>query len=269
MKRFKTFGEYMFNLLFGPLKKRKKTANQFFIFFAVVGRIFDDMKEDVFKVRNESNVATASHVMLPVYGQDRSMPRLIGEDIESYRTRLSMKGLIAEWGGTKTGISYVLTAMGFPNARIMPVTMHNPGSGRWAEFIIWFESDQSLSLAEILKEVNKVKRASSRVVYGIQGKVINQEVLRFVVFRISASIGSYNPGCIYLNGRKTLDGTWLLDSTAKRITFTKMQISSGPVQKQQESITAAVTFDTMWRLDGVTAIDGSRKLNADIIRSEI
>ena len=44
MKRFDTFGEYMFDLLFAPLKRGKRAANQFFIFFKVIGRIFDGMK---------------------------------------------------------------------------------------------------------------------------------------------------------------------------------------------------------------------------------
>ena len=112
MKRFGTFGEYMFDLLFAPLKRGKRAANQFYIFFKVVGRIFDGMKKDVFRVRSEANVASASPVMLPVHGQDRDMPRLEGEDVESYRTRLSMKGVISEWSGTKTGILYALAALG-------------------------------------------------------------------------------------------------------------------------------------------------------------
>lgn len=81
MKRFDTFGEYMFDLLFAPLKRGKRTANQLFIFFKVVGRVFDGMKKDAFRVRDEANVATASPVMLPVHGQDRDMPRLEGEDM--------------------------------------------------------------------------------------------------------------------------------------------------------------------------------------------
>jgi len=95
VKRFEHFGEYMFDLLFAPLKKGRQTLNQFFIFFRVVGREFDDLKQMFFRVRDEANVASASEVMLPVHGQDRDMPRLLGEDIEHYRTRLAMKGIIS------------------------------------------------------------------------------------------------------------------------------------------------------------------------------
>lgn len=90
MKQYDRFGEYMFDLLFAPLKKGKRTVNQFFIFFKVVGRVFDGLKEDALRVRDETNVATASPVMLPVHGQDRNMSRLAGETVEGYRTRLAI-----------------------------------------------------------------------------------------------------------------------------------------------------------------------------------
>ena len=120
MKRFDTFGAYMFDLLFAPLKRGKRAANQFFIFFKVIGRIFDGMKKDAFRLRDELNVATASPVMLPVHGQDRDMPRLEGESIENYRARLSMKGIISEWGGTKSGILYEMTSLGYEQSTIYP-----------------------------------------------------------------------------------------------------------------------------------------------------
>ena len=129
MKRFDTFGEYMFDLLFAPLKRGKRTANQLFIFFKVVGRVFDGMKKDAFRVRDEANVATASPVMLPVHGQDRDMPRLEGESIENYRARLSMKGIISEWGGTKSGILYALTSLGYEQSTIEPFSYENLKEG--------------------------------------------------------------------------------------------------------------------------------------------
>lgn len=84
MKQYDTFGEYMFDLLFAPLKRGKRAANQLYIFFKVVGRVFDGLKDDALRVRDETNIATASPAMLPVHGQDRGMPRLAGESIEAY-----------------------------------------------------------------------------------------------------------------------------------------------------------------------------------------
>lgn len=174
MKRFDAFGEYMFDLLFAPLKRGKRAVNQFYIFFKVVGRIFDGMKEDVFRVRDEANVVSASPVMLPVHGQDRDMPRLEGEDVESYRTRLAMKGIISEWGGTKTGILYALTALGYEESMIEPFSLQDPE--RWAEFIVFLKGSKQggvNNLAVIDAEVRKVKEASSKPSYGAEaGNVI-------------------------------------------------------------------------------------------------
>ena len=69
MKRYDTFGAYMFDLLFAPPKRGKQAANQLCIFFKVMGRGFDDVKAALFRVRNEANVATASEIMLQSTGR--------------------------------------------------------------------------------------------------------------------------------------------------------------------------------------------------------
>lgn len=168
MKRFNTFGEYMFNLLFGPLKRGKQSVNQLYIFFKVIGRIFDGMKSDVFRVRDEANVATASPIMLPIHGQDRAMMRLAGEGIEAYRTRLSMKGIIAEEAGTKRGILRSLVALGYEKSYIEPFALQD--TERWAEFIVFLRGEKQSginNLDVIDAEVRKVKEGSSNPAYGM------------------------------------------------------------------------------------------------------
>ena len=169
MKRFDNFGEYMFDLLFAPLKKSKRELNQIFIFFRVMGREFDDLKRLIFRGRDEANVATASGGMLPVHGQDRDMPQLLGEETESYRTRLAMKGIISEWGSTRCGILYALTALGYEQSRLEPVCMQDVE--RWAEFIVWLNGKKQsgvCDLSVIDAEICKVKEGSSRPVYGTE-----------------------------------------------------------------------------------------------------
>jgi len=177
MKRFEHFGEYMFDLLFAPLKKGRRTLNQFFIFFRVIGREFDDLKQMVFRVRDEANVVSASEVMLPIHGQDRDMPRLLGEDAEHYRTRLAMKGIISEWSGTQRGILYALTALGYEQSRLEPMYQRDPE--RWAEFIVWLKGEKSSSvynLKVIDDEICKIKEGSSLPTYGMESG--NRLVLR-------------------------------------------------------------------------------------------
>lgn len=164
MKKFENFGEYMFDLLFAPLKKGKRATNQFHIFFRVMGREFDDIKTAIFKVRNEANVASCSEEMLAVHGQDRDMPRLEGESFEAYRTRLSMKGIISEWGGTRKGILYALTSLGYRGSRVERLSQQEPK--RWAEFDIYLNPGRDEVIRDplvIYREVQKVKEGSSKL----------------------------------------------------------------------------------------------------------
>jgi len=166
MKRFETFGEYMFSLLFAPLKKGRRAVNQLGVFFRVVGRIFDGMKRDAFRIREEASIATASPVMLPVHGQDRDMPRLEGEDIEAYRGRLSMKGIISEWGGTRQGILYALASLGYMQSDVQPFSLQNPE--RWAEFIVYMGKGNGRAVRDLVivyQEIMRVKQASSKLAY--------------------------------------------------------------------------------------------------------
>ena len=86
------------------------------------------------------------------------MPRLEGESIENYRARLSMKGIISEWGGTKSGILYALTSLGYEQSTIEPFSYQDPE--RWAEFIVFLKGSKQSgvnNLAVIDAEVRKVK----------------------------------------------------------------------------------------------------------------
>ena len=166
MKPFETFGEYMFDLLFAPLQRGKRAVNQLFIFCRVAGREFDDLKETLIRVRDEANLATASEIMLPIHGQDRDMPRLAGEDAESYRTRLMAKGSIAELGGLKEGILYALAALGYGESAIESFSYKDPD--RWAEFVVYLGHGSPTAIREMLtiyNEIQKVKEASSRLAY--------------------------------------------------------------------------------------------------------
>lgn len=97
------------------------------------------------------------------------MPRLEGESIENYRARLSMKGIISEWGGTKSGILYALTSLGYEQSTIEPFSYQDPE--RWAEFIVFLKGSKQSgvnNLAVIDAEVRKVKEGSSKPAYGAE-----------------------------------------------------------------------------------------------------
>jgi hypothetical protein len=168
MARFNSFGDYMFSLLFTPLRKGQKAVNQFYIFFKVIGKLFDDSKKDLFRVRGESMIISASELMLNEHGKDRGMLRLKGEDIETYRTRLSMKAIIAEKAGTREGVLLAVRAMGYEESYIEPMYLSDPT--RWAEFIVFLQSKVQSPINDLYvidKEIMKVKEASSKPNYGL------------------------------------------------------------------------------------------------------
>lgn len=75
-------------------------------------------------------------------------------------------------------------------------------------------------------------------------------------------------GVIYLDGRRRLDGTWRLDQgTVPGPALSKVAVTARAAVGNRAS--AAVTADTMWRLDGSNQLDGTKKLNAAIRRSDL
>lgn len=97
-----------------------QSLNQFYIFFKVMGRSFDQCKEALLQVREEASVLTCSDAMLPVHGADRDMLRLQGETVDNYRRRLAMKGAISEMAGLNSGIRYLAQAFGYDEVNIEP-----------------------------------------------------------------------------------------------------------------------------------------------------
>jgi len=168
MNVFDKFEDYMFSLLFTPLRKGLKAVNQFLLFFRVIGRLFDDCKEDIFTVRQESMVISASEIMLPEHGRDRKMPRLKDEDAETYRYRLSAKAVVAQQAGLRDGVILALKALGYETSTIEPFYLIDPE--RWAEFIVYLSGKNQSSVNDIQiidAEVMKVKEASSKPFYAM------------------------------------------------------------------------------------------------------
>lgn len=92
------------------------------------------------------------------------MPRLAGESVEAYRTRLAMKGIISEWSGIRQGIRYMLAALGYMDSRIESVGPQDPE--RWAEFTVDLGtgSDNAVrDIYQIYDEIQAIKEGSSKL----------------------------------------------------------------------------------------------------------
>ena len=72
---FKTFGEYMYTLLFSPLRRGRQSLNQFYIFFKVMGRSFDQCKEALLREKGREPTLTeiAQQLELPLEEVTESM----------------------------------------------------------------------------------------------------------------------------------------------------------------------------------------------------
>ena len=160
---FEKFSDYMYSLLFTPLRKVKQSVNQFYIFFKVIGTLFDDCKRDIFRVREESQVISASEIILPEHGRDRNMSRFQNETVEAYRTRLCMKALIAERAGTLESLELCLKSLGF-KGEIIPYFLID--RTRWAEFQvkIFYSLDDThlINMETIRGQIRGVKPASAK-----------------------------------------------------------------------------------------------------------
>lgn len=156
---FDKFRDYMYYLLHAK-------DNQVYILFSVLGSIFDQIKEDIFEIRNQANILTATGRHLDMHGKDRDMPRLKNEEDEAYRRRLLMKTEIAARAGTLEGLKLALQVMGYePKVDLM--YLEDPE--KWAEFIIYLDSTEKsfLELDILNDEVMKTKQASAKPNYGI------------------------------------------------------------------------------------------------------
>lgn len=263
------FGDYLFYLLPGPLKKDRK-RNQFRMFFQVIGRQFDEMKDTVFRIREEGNLITASPQMLEVFAQERDMYRYQGEDLDGYRDRLLLKAYIAELSGTERGILLALESIGYTNCSIVPRWKEDPE--HWAEVYIDFEMDPDqqdrIDFACVQKEVRKTKQASTlplyRFLYPIQIETVETVGDCSLINSMTVALYDIN----YLNGDWSLDGEVLLDAEPNRA----QSISCHMLVLMEPQEIFDVHFElrnNLHYLDGAWNLDGGKSLNAYIIREEM
>lgn len=168
-----SYKEYMIDLLHAPFKKVKREVNHWKILMRVFGEEFDQMKESIFRIRDQSAIHTAtSSRALDRIGDAMRMKRFEGEDDERFRKRLLAKRAIAEMAGTRSGIRYAMKSLGFEEVEILPPMdpLHpdQKDMQRWAEFLLMLGADrvpiEHRKQWEIIQsEVRRVKQASSKL----------------------------------------------------------------------------------------------------------
>jgi len=217
---FDKFCDYMYYLLTSPFKKVKKSLNQWYILFNVLGKRFDDAMECLYKAREQTMIATCDPVMLLVHASDRNMIRYAGEDNENFRKRIANYTEVCRLGGTNEGVILAVWSLGFNNVSIVPAKSFTGDSTRWAEFyvILVIEADETYIGFDVLKkEVRKTKEVGAKDNYYFIYKldlILSNEVstkLSKVKFHFVIYYFDY----IRLDGKYIMDGSTFLNNKIK------------------------------------------------------
>ena len=237
------FCDYMYYLLTSPIKKVKKSINQWHILFKVLGARFDDAMESLYAAGEQTMVATCAPEMLPVHARDRGMERHDRESMGNFRIRIAMYLEVCRLGGTNQGILLAVRTLGYDAADIKTAKEFKGDEDRWAEFYVLIRMDMGqgfpIPFHILKKEVRTWKEVGAkdnyqftignteqtnricgrfRAVPRISGSM-PQETGICTVFRIE-TLNNMSPSLTviiknnlwYLNGEYRLDGTQRLDA---------------------------------------------------------
>ncbi len=202
---FDKFCDYMFYLLNSPFKKVRKSINQWYILFRVLGKRFDDAMESIYKAQDQTMVATCDPELLSIHADDRKLKRYPGETDENFRRRIANYPEVCRLGGTDHGVLLAVKSLGYKTPELVKANVmtgrvyfetdgtwnldgNNPlGAGevedRWAEFyiVIKMNVDESHPIAtSVLKEhVRKWKYSTAKDNYSFQYSLSIQETHSF------------------------------------------------------------------------------------------
>ncbi len=249
---FDKFCDYMYYLLTSPFKRVKKSINQWYILFRVLGRRFDDALESLYNAEEQTMLATCEPEMLPVHAEDRKMARYPGEEDENFRARIANYPEVLRLGGSDLGVLLAVRTLGFKNPQIIKANEYtgydknNPLSdNRWAEFyiVIKMNINESLpvSISVLKKEVRKTKSVGAKDNYSLQYSlsIIEQNIIRITYVKFIVLV---------LNSRVTLKKV----KDTFRVSFT---------HKENIKVTWHNQYNLFF-LDGSWKLDGSKILNA-------
>lgn len=131
------------------------------------------------------------------------------------------------------------------------------------------EHRELLALERLRLVMGMRQRQGQTVGLHVRSGVKSREAFSLYSLLIRVRMNNYGLDPIRLNGSRKLDGTWRLGQIVARPPALHAITVAGMGAKNRQSASAAVTEDTMWRLDGTWRLDGRKKLNAAIRRSEL
>lgn len=97
-----------------------------------VALVFDDIREDIFWLRDQLNPATCEEQYLPEHGATRGIPQHPLESIDQYRKRVVRAYVWHHQGGKAEGMPKILKHYGYEGCTFY--NCRKDDAARWAEF---------------------------------------------------------------------------------------------------------------------------------------
>lgn len=247
---FDNFTEYMYYLLTTPFKRVKKSINNWYKLFKVLGKSFDESKADILRARDESMIAACSDVMLKEHASDRGLTRYDGETYDNFRKRIALYLDVCKLAGTNGGVIKAVKSLGYNKAEIVLAKHIRNDPERWAEFyvVISMNIDDNFQIKfNILKkEVRKNKEvgAKDNYLFSFNEVVsIKKEIIPSTISRIMI--------------KNEIDAFGI---DVVRLVITQSNTLVGYCRTRNQDA---------WYFDGTYNFDGNRMANAIDFREEL
>ena len=97
-----------------------------------LARHMDDVRQDIFWLRDQFAPPTAEDAHIPLHGQSRAVPRTRFDDSARYRKRVERAHAWHRLGGKQAGLPVILSEYGFGGGKVHNCRQDNPDL--WAHF---------------------------------------------------------------------------------------------------------------------------------------
>ncbi len=185
-------------------------------------------------------------------------------DIDFRRSRIIAKIRMQDCPVTKDDLIKMLEILGFYDCEIVNYLNTFTMSIKFK-----IPEEYSNRIAETKKLIDENIRAHIDffiyIVICFWIKIKNNVYLHRVIF--FAYVRNLKLEYICLDGRKNLDNTWRLNIKMRALKIYSFYCNI-PI-KTVNNLSAALTKDTMWRLNNEYCLNGEKKLNADIIKEKL
>ena len=223
---YEKFCDYMYYLLTAPFKRIKKTANQWYILFKVLGNRMDDAMESLYRAQEQTMLATCDPVMLQVHADERKLKKYTGEDDENFRRRIANHAEVMRLGGSNEGVILAVKMLGYDNPQIVMANVYTgrcvideDGSmkvvdetkeDRWAEFYVLVNMNvddrHPISTQILKKEVRKQKYIGAKDNYCFTYSCSVEHEFR-------SDIKAEHRMMLMFWNYFTMDGSWVMDGS--------------------------------------------------------